>query len=130
MPYAPCPMPYAQSYLIFLRKAIELLYKTWLNLFKLHHSTRSGFFLGLLPASAKGVGSYLSTGVNSGGASPYASRCITVEAFSHCSTIIFHLFNESWSPVRPFYRLTSFEAAVVYKPDNFQPWFSAFKNIA
>ena len=22
MPYAPCPMPYAQSYLIFLRKAI------------------------------------------------------------------------------------------------------------
>ncbi|MGB7713326.1 MAG: hypothetical protein WBL95_27975 [Microcoleus sp.] len=23
MPYAPCPMPYAQSYLIFLRKAID-----------------------------------------------------------------------------------------------------------
>ncbi|MGB7709108.1 MAG: hypothetical protein WBL95_06135, partial [Microcoleus sp.] len=30
---------------------------------------------------------------------------------------IFNLFNESWSPVRPFYRLVSFESTVVYKPD-------------
>jgi len=36
-----------------------------------------------------------------------------VEAFSHCLTIIFNLFNESWYPVRPFYRLVSFKSTVV-----------------
>jgi hypothetical protein len=31
------------------------------------------------------------------------------EAFSHCSSTIFSQFNESWAPVRPFYRLASNE---------------------
>ena len=42
-----------------------------------------------------------------------------VEAFSHCLTIIFNQFNESWYPVRPFYRLVSFKSTLVYSPRKF-----------
>ena len=44
---------------------------------------------------------------------------IIVEAFSHCLTIIFNQFNESWYPVRPFYRLVSFKSTVVYSSRKF-----------
>ena len=108
---------------------LTLLYKTWLSLYFCFTIQLEVFSRGSDSCFCQGSRLLLVHRRKFGWSSTLFFQSvqlfIIVEAFSHCLTIIFNQFNESWYPVRPFIGWSVLNRPSFTLPENFCCRFSA-----